>query len=102
MRLTIQTIPPLSGGLPLTRQIEAFLHELLTAEHDELLEVTVRHGLGSESEDDDVHCDLRARLASGQRVTVTHAAPTLVRSLHGAVGKLRESIRADNALDLMH
>ena len=102
MHLTIQTIPPLSGGLALMRHIEAFVHELLSAERDELLEVTVRHGLGCASEDDDIHCDLRARLASGQRITVMHAAPTLVQSLHGAVGKLRESIRADRALDLVH
>jgi hypothetical protein len=102
MHLTIQTIPPLSGGATLMRHIESFVQELLSVERDELLEVTVRHGLGCESEDDDIHCDLRARLASGQRVTVMHAAPTLVQSLHGAIGKLRDSIRADHALDLMH
>jgi hypothetical protein len=100
MNLTIQAIPPLAGGPALTRQLDALVRELLVAECDELLSVTVCHGDGCASEDDDVHCDLRARLASGTRVTVSHAAPTLVRSLHGAVGKLRESIRADAALEL--
>lgn len=98
MNITIQAIPPLAGGPALTRQVEAFVRELLSADGEELLEVTVRHGLGCESEDDDVHCDVRARLASGARVTVVHAAPTLVKSLHGAVGKLRASIQADMAL----
>ena len=98
MNITIQAIPPLAGGMALTRQVEAFVRELLSADDEELLEVTVRHGLGCESEDDDVHCDVRARLVSGARVTVAHAAPTLVKSLHGAVGKLRASIQADMAL----
>ena len=98
MKITIQAIPPLAGGAALTRQVEAFVRELLSADDEELLEVTVRHGLGCESEDDDVHCDVRARLASGARVTVGNAAPTLVKSLHGAVGKLRASIQADMAL----
>ena len=102
MNLTIQAIPMLAGGPALTRHLDAFVRELLAADGDELLEATVRHGLGCESEDDDVHCEVRARLASGARVTVSHAAPTLVQALHGAIGKLRESIRADSALDLMH
>ena len=101
MHLILQPVSPLGGGVALTRQIEAFLQELLAADSDALREVTVRHGLGAESEDDDVHCDLRARLASGARVTVAHSAATLVKALHGAVGKLREAVRADEALDLV-
>jgi hypothetical protein len=101
MQITFQPIPPLGGGALLTRQVEALMHELLDAERDELRELNVRHGLGCESEDDDVHCDMRARLASGARVTVGHAAPTLVQALHGAVGKLRASIREDSALVVM-
>jgi acetylglutamate kinase len=100
MNLTIQAIPPLAGGPALTRHLDAFVRELLVPDSDEMLDVTVRHGHGCESEDDDVHCDVRARLASGTRVTVSHAAPTVVQALHGAVGKLRESIRADAALEL--
>ena len=100
MQITIQPIAPLAGGLVLTRQIEAFMHELLAGQRNELLEVGVRHGPGSDAEtvDDDIHCDVRARLVSGERVNVSHAAPTLVKSLHGAITKLRESIDQDREL----
>ena len=100
MQITVQAITPLAGGLVLTRQIESFLYDLLEAERDELLEVVVRHGLGSDAEtvDDDIQCDLRARLANGERISVSHAAPTLVQALHGAVTKLRRGIvRAQHA-----
>ena len=94
MQITVQAITPLAGGLALTRQIESFLLDLLDAERDELLEVALRHGLGSDAEtvDDDIQCDLRAKLANGERVSASHAAPTLVQALHGAVAKLRRGI----------
>lgn len=100
MQITIQTITPLAGGKALTRQIEAFMRELLAAESDELLEVGVRHSPGSDDEtvDDDIHCDVRARLAGGERVVVSHAAPTLVQALHGAVAKLRANITREREL----
>jgi hypothetical protein len=96
MQITIQPIAPLGGGHLLTRQVEGFVRELLAAEGDRLAEVVLRHGLGSDAEtvDDDLHCDLRARLVGGERVVVSHAAPTLVQALHGAVAKLRLSLEA--------
>ena len=101
MQITIQTIPAQSGGTVLMRQIDAYLRDVLNAERSELLELDVRHGLAGETEDDDIHCDLRARLSSGERVRVSHAAPTVVRALSGAIGKLRDTMQPSREPDLV-
>ena len=98
MQITIQTIPVQSGGAVLMRQIEAYLRDVLTTERSQLIELDVRHGLASETQDDDIHCDLRARLSNGVRVRVSHAAPTVVRALSGAIGKLRGTMHLDSEL----
>jgi hypothetical protein len=98
MQITVQSIPVHSGGAALARQIEAFLRELLLTDREHLLELEIRHGLGCETEDDDIHCEMSARLASGERVHARHAAPTLVRALSGAVGKLRSTLQPADTL----
>jgi hypothetical protein len=101
MHITIQTIPAQSGGAVLMRQIDAYLRDVLTSEREQVIELDVRHGLVGESEDDDIHCDLRARLSSGARVRVSHAAPTVVRALSGAIGKLRSSMHPSSELSFV-
>jgi hypothetical protein len=98
MQITIQTIPAQSGGTVLMRQIDAYLRDVLTAERSQLVALDVRHGLAGETEDDDIHCDLRARLTNGARVRVSHAAPTVVRALSGAIGKLRSTMHPGSGL----
>ena len=81
--------------------IEALVRDLIGSDAEQLLAIDVRTGLddGDENVDDDVHCRLTAWLRAGGQLGANHAAPTLVRALHGAVRELRFGLeRLDAAM----
>lgn len=79
---------------PMQVQLQALLRDLVGSDREQLLELELRPWApdGGANLDDDVHCHLQAQLTSGARLSASHAAPTLVQALHGAVRQLRQAL----------
>lgn len=83
-----------SADLPMQAQIQALLRDLVGSDRAAFTALELRLDAAADGADldDDVHCRLQAQVLRGTVLSASHAAPTLVQALHGAVRQLRQGL----------
>ena len=94
MQVQVNTDNTVTGSDELTRQVEGVVERALGRFGDRVTRVEVHLGdvNGQKAGDDDHRCQLEARLAGLQPISVSHQADTLEHALDGAAKKLQRSL----------
>lgn len=96
MQIQVHTDNHITGGLVLTRQVEAVVEGALSRFSDRItrVEVNLADENGSQkSGDSDKRCVMEARLAGLQPIIVSAEGSSLEQALNGAADKLAKTLK---------